>query len=263
MADVFKCSVAAHILNFGDGLGFPTPCHIITMRIARPMMLDLHRSYRPLRVLQCAPWAHNSTAAGFDTICRSKITTARCIPRFFPSHRFLAPFPLQPILHMLHAPCSFWSICDSTMTGVIWRRWQATIGRFNDGECNIQLGENVRNAHVFVIQARTHICTCAVNMRPCTFTQSAICACAAARVVDFAHLMCNYSGVHSRAHELVFPVCMCAHTSVHFYCYWVYVCAYYSAFLLSLCAFTITVCVCIHTHALACYYCVCTHALAC
>ena len=32
-------------------------------------------------------------------------------------------------------------------------RRQASIGRFNDGECNIQLGENVRNAHVFLIQA--------------------------------------------------------------------------------------------------------------
>eukprot|EP00291_Cryptomonas_curvata_P008010 CAMPEP_0172183670 /NCGR_PEP_ID=MMETSP1050-20130122/19121_1 /TAXON_ID=233186 /ORGANISM="Cryptomonas curvata, Strain CCAP979/52" /LENGTH=348 /DNA_ID=CAMNT_0012857327 /DNA_START=9 /DNA_END=1055 /DNA_ORIENTATION=- len=30
---------------------------------------------------------------------------------------------------------------------------KATIGRFNDGECNIQLGENVRNAHVFLIQS--------------------------------------------------------------------------------------------------------------
>jgi hypothetical protein len=30
---------------------------------------------------------------------------------------------------------------------------KATIGRFNDGECNIQLGENVRNTHVFLIQS--------------------------------------------------------------------------------------------------------------
>lgn len=30
---------------------------------------------------------------------------------------------------------------------------QASVGRFNDGECNIQLGENVRNTHVFLIQS--------------------------------------------------------------------------------------------------------------
>jgi len=30
---------------------------------------------------------------------------------------------------------------------------KATIGRFNDGECNIQLGENVRNTHVFLVQS--------------------------------------------------------------------------------------------------------------
>ncbi|KAJ1492886.1 hypothetical protein T484DRAFT_1584467, partial [Baffinella frigidus] len=30
---------------------------------------------------------------------------------------------------------------------------EASIGRFNDGECNIQLGENVRNTHVFIMQS--------------------------------------------------------------------------------------------------------------
>eukprot|EP00960_Hanusia_phi_P040942 754753-Hanusia_phi.AAC.3 len=30
---------------------------------------------------------------------------------------------------------------------------KATVGRFNDGECNIQLGENVRNTHVFLVQS--------------------------------------------------------------------------------------------------------------
>jgi ribose-phosphate pyrophosphokinase len=30
---------------------------------------------------------------------------------------------------------------------------KANISRFNDGECNIQLGENVRNTHVFLVQS--------------------------------------------------------------------------------------------------------------
>eukprot|EP00286_Rhodomonas_abbreviata_P009431 CAMPEP_0181326990 /NCGR_PEP_ID=MMETSP1101-20121128/21828_1 /TAXON_ID=46948 /ORGANISM="Rhodomonas abbreviata, Strain Caron Lab Isolate" /LENGTH=348 /DNA_ID=CAMNT_0023435551 /DNA_START=40 /DNA_END=1086 /DNA_ORIENTATION=- len=63
------------------------------------------------------------------------------------------PAVTSPVTYKLFAGSANPKLAEKVAAELGMTLGQANIGRFNDGECNIQLGENVRNTHVFLLQS--------------------------------------------------------------------------------------------------------------